>query len=260
MILALVNNKGGVAKTTTAVSLAAGLADTGQRVLLVDLDGQASASLSLGIPRNHLSPSSADMLFDALPAETVRRQTGISGLELITGTPRLANSDLILAGVKGREWRLRDALSPLVSEYAFIVLDCPPSLSLLSVNALAAADSYLVPVVPQYLALEGLVGLFEAVEQIRRRIGSKAELLGVLLTLVDYRTRAAREIVSMIREHYGPQVLQTEIRINTRLAEAPSFGQTIFVHDPNSTGAQAYGRLTQEILARTRSGGKEGPQ
>ncbi len=140
----------------------------------------------------------------------------------------LANADLVLAGVQGRENRLELAIRIIIQEYEFIVVDCPPSLSLLSINALVAADAFIVPLVPQYLALEGLVNLLEAVDRIREGIGTKAELQGLLLTQVDYRTKVAREIVAMIREHYKDQVFKTEIPVNIRLAEAPSFGQTIF--------------------------------
>ena len=252
MILALVNNKGGVAKTTTAVNLAAGLARAGNRTLLVDLDSQASASLSLAVPRAELSPSSADVVLDGMPIARAARATWTAGLDLVTGAAALANADLALANVRGRERRLATALGPVRDDYGFIVLDCPPSLGLVSVNALVAADAFIVPIVPQYLALEGLVNLLEAVERVRTGIGASAELMGILLTLVDYRTRSAVEIVDMIRRHYGSQVFKTEIRVNVKLAEAPSFGRSIFDYDRTSSGALAYERLTREVLRRSR--------
>jgi len=259
MIVALVNSKGGVAKTTTAVSLSAALAASGHRVLLVDLDSQGSASLSLGVGRASLKPSAADVLLDGFPIKEAIRRTGVDGLDLLTGSMDLANADLALAASSGRERRLKDALDPIRADYGFIVLDCPPSLSLLPVNALVAADGYVVPVVPHYLALEGLVNLTEAVDRIRSGIGTDAVLLGLLLTLVDYRTSAASEIVDMIRGHWKDQVFRTEVRVNVRLAEAPSFGKTIFDYAGTSSGADAYRQLAAELVERCfRDGKKEG--
>jgi chromosome partitioning protein len=257
MVLALVNNKGGVAKTTCAVNLAAALAKPTRRVLLADLDSQGSASFSLGIPRGALRPSMADVLLDGTPIRGAIRQTTVAGLDLLTGSMDLANADLILADVKGRESRLKDALTPLRSEYPFILLDCPPSLSLLPINALVAADAFIVPITPHYLALEGLVNLMEAVERLRQGMGITATLLGLVLTLVDYRTRAATEIVGMLREQYKAQVFKTEIRVNVRLTEAPSFGQTVLDYAASSTGANAYRSLAAEVLQRCRRGGKK---
>ncbi|HXQ24734.1 MAG TPA: ParA family protein [Candidatus Acidoferrales bacterium] len=250
MIIALVNNKGGVGKTTTAVNLAGGLASKARRVLLIDLDSQGSASLSLGVARDALSPSSAAPLFDSVPIRSAIRQTAVAGLDLLTGSMELANADLVLADMPGRESRLKTALAPIRSDYAFIIMDCPPSLSLLPINALVAADGFIVPVVPHYLALEGLVNLMNAVDRVREGIGTVATLLGLVLTLVDYRTRVASEIAAMIREHYKGHVFRTEVRVNVRLTEAPSFGKTIFDYAAASTGAEAYRHLAAEVLQR----------
>ena len=250
MILALVNNKGGVGKTTTAVNLAAALAATKRQVLLVDLDAQGSASLSLGVPRDQLDPGIAAVLLEGIPVRDAVQDTTMEDLKLLPGSMELANADLRLTGFQTPQRVLEEALQPIRASYDVILLDCPPSLSLLTVNALVAADRYIVPVQPQYLALQGLVNLEEAVERVRAGAGTRARLLGLLLTLVDYRTRATREVVELIRGHYKRGVFKTEIRINTRLAEAPSFGQNIFQYDRHSTGAEAYRLLAREVLRR----------
>lgn len=255
MVLALVNNKGGVGRTTTAVNLSAGLANRNHQILLVDLDSQGSASLSLGVNRADLKPSSADVLLGGMSIQRAIRPTTIKGLDLLTGSMELANADLVLGDARGREMRLKNALNPIREEYDFIILDCPPSLSLLPINALVAADTYLVPVTPHYLALEGLVNLMEAVERVRQGMGTASLQLGLVLTMVDYRNRATREIVDIIRGHYKRQVFKTEIRINVRLAEAPSFGKSIFDYAPSSTGAAAYRRLVTEVLRHCRKAG-----
>jgi chromosome partitioning protein len=249
IILAVVNNKGGVAKSTTAVNVAARLAER-DRVLLIDLDSQASASLGLAIPRVDLSPSVADVIFGGQQLRAVVRQTAVPRLDLVTGTTDLANADLILADMKGRESRLKNALHGVRDDYAFTVIDCPPSLSLLSINALVAADFFVVPVNPHYLALEGLVGLLSAVDRIRSGIGQVADLLGILFTMVDGRPKAAAEIRDMVRGHYGKAVFKAEIPLTTKIAEAPSFGLTIHDYAPGSKGAEAYRAAADEIRRR----------
>ena len=249
-IIALVNNKGGVGKTTSAVNLAAGLVAAGRRVLLADLDAQGSASLSLGLTRADLSPGSAEVILDGHPIREAIRPTSVKGLDILPGSMALASADLVLSAVAGREVVLKDALTPIRGDYDFTVLDCPPSLGLLTVNALTAADFFIIPVTPDYLSLEGLVNLLDAVERIKKGIGKAAGLLGILLTLADYRLNVTEEIGQMIRGYYGRLVFKAEIRGNVRLKEAPSFGKTIFDYDNGSAGAEAYRQLTKEVLKR----------
>jgi len=248
--IALVNNKGGVGKTTSAVSLAADIAAEGHRVILADLDAQGSASLSLGIARADLSPGAAEVILAGRLVREAIRPSSVKGLDILPGSMKLASADLTLSDVKGREAVLKNALKPIRADYDFAVLDCPPSLGLLTVNALTAADFFIVPVTLDYLALEGLVNLLEAVERIRAGIGKTAAPLGFLLTLADYRLNVTEEIADMIRRHYGRLVFKTVIPGNVRLKEAPSFGKTIFDYDAGSAGAEAYRELTKEVLHR----------
>ena len=250
MILAVINAKGGTAKTTTAVGLAAALAIKGRKTLLIDLDSQASASLSLGVNRTDLSPSVADAILDGRPLKRIVRKTDLDRLDLVSGSEDLANADLVLVGKAGRERQLRAAIEPIRDDYDFMILDCPPSLSLLPVNALVAADAFIIPTPPEYLALEGLVGLMDAVERIHDGIGAKGRLLGIVLTKVDRRRRVTDETVQLIRSHYGSRVFRTEIRVDVRLIEAPGFGKTIFQYDRRSAGAEGYKRLATEVIRR----------
>jgi chromosome partitioning protein len=250
IIVALVNNKGGVGKTTTAVNLAAAVAHSRKKCLLIDLDSQASASLFLGVRKADLAPSSADVLLEGRPLQGAIRETSNVCLNLVTGSRALSNADLVLAPVKGREYRLKAALEAVRPKYSYIILDCPPSMSLLTVNALVGSDAYIIPVTPQYLALEGLVTLVEAVDRVRAATGMGGTLLGVVLTMVDARMKSAVEINEMIRGHYKGLVFNTEIRMNAKLAEAPSFGQTILEYAPASAAADAHQRLAGEFLQR----------
>jgi len=252
-IIALINNKGGTGKTTSAVNLAAALAIKGNKVLLVDLDSQASASLSMGVDRAAFAPSIADAILDGKPLKPVIRKTTVEGLDLVTGSPDLANADLALANLPGRERRLKQAVAPIRADYGFIILDCPPSLSMLSVNAMVTADAFIIPTPPEYLALEGLVGLMDAVQKIHEGIGDRCRLAGILLTKVDHRRRVTEEIIRVIRDHYKDQVFKTEVRVDVRLVEAPSFGKSIFQYDRHSAGAEAYLQLAGEIARKERT-------
>lgn len=251
MITAVVSKKGGVGKTTTAVSLAAALAGAGRRVLLVDLDSQASASLSLGVPRSCLAPSVADVLLFGTPVRETVRSTHTPGLHLLTASVDLGSADVELGALRSRESRLAAALDPLRDDYDDVFLDCPPGMGLLPVNALVAADAFVVPVSPQYLALAGVDSALAVAGRVRAHHNRDLALAGLLLTLVDYRSNETRRNVDLLRQRYGEQVFAVEVRVNVRLAEAPAVAKTIFQHAPEAPGARAYHHAAQELLLRT---------
>jgi chromosome partitioning protein len=250
MITALVSRKGGVGKTTTAVNLGAALADKGKRILLVDLDPQASASMALGVPRDQFFPSSADVLLAGMPAWEAVRPTSTAGLYLITASTDLQRAESELGVFSKKELRLRSALAPLVDRYDHILLDCASSLSLLPINALAASQAFIVPACPQFLSVAGVPNLITTADRLAWTAGNRTLPLGILLTMVDYRTKLTRRTVDRIRAEHGPLVFAIEIRINTRLAEAPETGLTIFEYDSAATGASAYRLLADEFLLR----------
>lgn len=255
MKLALVNIKGGVGKTTTAVNLAAAFARSGLRVLVVDLDPQGSATSSLGVSREEADPSVAEVLLGKATAAEAVRPSAADGVDLLPSSLRLAGSDLALARKQEPEKLLKKALAPVSRRYDVILLDCPPGLSILSLNALGASDAFAVPVAPHHLDLDALDGFFELLETVEPRIGKMPELLGILLTRVDHRTLVTDEMVQLVRRVWGSKVFRTEIPINVRLAEAPARGRSIFDYESWSTGALAYGQLGGEALRRARKAG-----
>ncbi|HEX7181465.1 MAG TPA: ParA family protein [Thermoanaerobaculia bacterium] len=255
MKLALVNIKGGVGKTTTAVNLAAAFARSGLRVLVVDLDPQGSATSSLGVSREEADPSVAEVLLGKATVAEAVRPSAAEGVDLLPSSLRLAGSDLALARKQEPEKLLKKALAPVSRRYDVILLDCPPGLSILSLNALGASDAFAVPVAPHHLDLDALDGFFELLETVEPRIGKMPELLGILLTRVDHRTLVTDEMVQLVRRVWGSKVFRTEIPINVRLAEAPARGRSIFDYESWSTGALAYGQLGGEALRRARKAG-----
>ncbi|MCS3645404.1 chromosome partitioning protein [Salinibacter ruber] len=248
--IALINNKGGVGKTTTATHLADGFVREGRDALLVDLDAQASASLSLGCEREDLEPSIATCLYEEISVEKVIRTPPGSDVDLITGSARLQNADVRLAGELGRERILQEVLKEVDSQYDHVILDCPPSLSLIPINAIVASDWLVVPVEPHYLALEGVGSMLDTVESIKKEIGDSARLLGIVVTRADFRAKATKQAIEMLRREHGDTIFDTVVRGNVRVSEASSYGTTVFNHSPNSTGAEAYHKLTKEVLNR----------
>jgi len=250
VVIAIVNNKGGVGKTTTAVNLGAALAASDRRVLLVDLDSQASASLWCGIQRGHLRPSSASVLLNDFPIAQAIRPTTEANLDLITGSIELANTDLVLSEVKGRELVLKDVLERVERKYDVIVLDCPPNLSLVGINALMAADALIIPVAPQFLAVEGLTGLLASFEKVRARLAARSRILGILLTMVDAAAKGTIEVRDRVRAQHRDKVFHTEIHVSRSLAEAPAAAQSVLEFAPRSRAADSFRRLAGEVLDR----------
>ncbi len=255
-ILAIANQKGGVGKTTTAINLGTALAAVGERVLVVDLDPQGNATTGLGVERAEVSRSTYDMLIGETALSDIVSETGIPGLDCAPSTMDLLGAELELADFDRKAYRLKDAVRSMVSEsipgrnYSYILVDCPPSLNLLTINALAAADAVLVPLQCEYFALEGLSQLLRTVERVRNSLNSRLIIQGVVLTMYDRRNSLSDQVAQDVRSVLGDKVYQTVIPRNVRVSEAPSHGKPVLLYDGKCAGSQAYIRLASEIIRR----------
>ena len=253
-VIAIANQKGGVGKTTTAVNLSAWLAEMGKKTLMVDLDPQGNTTSGLGC-RVREDNSIYDALMGRTRLEDCVQKTGVKKLRLVGADIRLAGAEVELVGEEHREYYLKTLLAPIRGEFDYILIDCPPSLSLLTLNALAAADAVLIPIQCEYYALEGVTSLMNTIGRVKKTINPRLEIEGVLLTMLDGRTNLGLQVVDQVKKHFKKEVFATTIPRNVRLGEAPSHGEPIHVYDPKSSGARAYKALAKEVISRDKSRG-----
>ena len=249
-ILAVTNQKGGVGKTTTSVNLAAGLAHSGMRVLLVDLDPQGNATMGSGIDKRAAKETVYQVLLGIASAEAVLQKSESGGYDVVPANRDLAGAEVELVDLDHRESRLKAALKPLVAQYDFVLLDCPPALNMLTVNGLVAADAVMIPMQCEYYALEGLSDLLNTIKKVRQHLNPKLEIEGLLRTMYDPRNTLAQQVSAQLQEHFGDKLYSTVIPRNVRLAEAPSFGKPAVNFDRECKGSQAYIALAGEVLSR----------
>jgi chromosome partitioning protein len=253
-VIAIANQKGGVGKTTTAINLSAGLASLQRETLVVDCDPQANSTGGLGFQRDPARRSLYHSLLQDIPLESIILKCGMDHLSLIPSDKNLIGATVELVDMADREHVLRKKLGPLRDRYKFILLDCPPALDLLALNALVAADSVLVPIQCEYFALEGVSELLDTLMRIRRAQNLTLAIEGILLTMYDERTNLSRQVRDDLKDFFGGQVFSTVIPRNVRLAEAPSYGQPILIYDPRSSGAESYRQLAEEVIAHAEKG------
>lgn len=250
-IIAIANQKGGVGKTTSAVNLAASMAATKRKVLLIDLDPQGNATMGSGIDKYEVEFSAYDLLVEDTPFEQVVQKETSGGFDLIAGNGDVTAAEVKMMEMFGRELRLRKALEKSKEQYDYIFIDCPPSLNMLTVNAMAAADSVIVPMQCEYYALEGLTALMDTIQSLASVLNPELKIEGILRTMYDPRNRLANDVSEQLKHHFGDKVYRTVIPRNVRLAEAPSFGSPVMYYDKSSSGAKAYLALAGEILRRS---------
>ncbi|MCX6746408.1 MAG: AAA family ATPase [Candidatus Parcubacteria bacterium] len=250
-IISIVNQKGGVGKTTTAINLAAYLASLGKFILLVDMDPQANATSGLGIDYNNLSKGVYEALIGEHNLRDVILNTTISGYKIAPATLNLAGANVELVNLENREFKLEQSLLPVRNDYDYILIDCPPSLGLLTINCLVAAEKLLIPVQAEYYALEGLGQLMNTINLVKNNIKPNLEILGAVLTMYDKRNKLSEEILHQLYQYFPNRIFRSVIPRNVRLTEAPSYGKTILEYDPKSKGAKSYERLAREILDLT---------
>jgi chromosome partitioning protein len=249
-VFCIANQKGGVGKTTTTVNLAAGLARIGRRVLVIDLDPQGNATMGSGVDKRSLDPSVYDVLLDSASIAEARRRSEKGGYDLVGANRELAGAEVELVHLERRERRLRDALAPYFAEYDLVLIDCPPSLSLLTLNGLCCAHGVVVPMQCEYFALEGLSDLVNTIRQVHANLNPDLEIIGLLRVMFDARITLQQQVSDQLKSHFGPKVFDTVIPRNVRLAEAPSYGMPGVVFDPASKGALAFLDFAREMAAR----------
>lgn len=250
-IIAITNQKGGVGKTTTSINVAACLADQGRKVLLVDMDPQGNATSGVGIIRNELENTVYELLLGECVSSECKAECAVENLDVLPSNANLSGAEIDLIGMENREFILKDALDKIKDDYDFIIIDCPPALNLLTVNALVAADSVMVPIQCEYYALEGLTQLLHTINLIQERLNDRLEIDGVLFTMYDTRTNLSAEVVENVRDNIHLHIYATIIPRNVRLAEAPSYGLPIHMYDKKSAGAEAYENLAKELIDKT---------
>ena len=255
-VLAVANQKGGVGKTTTTINLGTALAAVGERVLILDIDPQGNASTGLGVPRADRKLTAYDVLLGDSPLERAIVPSKVPGLDLVPSDPDLSGAELELGQAQRRSYRLRDAIATLQGmsrrPYSYVLIDCPPSLNLLTVNAMTAADAVLCPLQCEFFALEGLSQLMRTIELVRESLNPRLELQGLVLTMYDRRNSLSDQVAADVRAHFGEKVYDTVIPRNVRVSEAPSFGKPVLIYDLKCSGSQAYVKLASEVIARER--------
>jgi chromosome partitioning protein len=252
-IVAICNQKGGVGKTSTAVSMASCIAIEGRKTLLVDLDPQGNATSGIGIDKTQVQKSVYHALLESTPVQELILPTQVPNLNVIPSNQDLSGTEVELVGELGREGRLRKALATLDPSFDIVVIDCPPSFGLLTINALTAANAVIIPIQCEYYALEGLSQLVKTITLIKDNLNPTLEIEGIVMTMADYRTKLTQEVIDEVRKHFGPKVYNTVIPRNIRLSEAPGFGKPIFLYDKDSEGAKKYKELTKEFILNNAS-------
>ncbi len=249
-VLAIVNQKGGVGKSTTAVNLSAALGELGKKVLLIDLDPQGNATSGFGLAKNHREACVYNALIDEVPLKTLIEHIPDSSIDVVPATIQLAGAEVELVAAISRENRLKGLVAPVQDDYDYVLIDCAPSLGLLTINALTAADGLIIPIQCEYYALEGLSKLLDSERLVKTHLNPSLEVFGVVMTMYSTRTKLAQQVVEEVQEFFGDTVFKTFIPRSVRLSEAPSFGQPITQYDPKGKGAQAYRALAKEVIKR----------